>query len=224
CFFFQAEDGIRDRNVTGVQTCALPISLLLAGIGVSIAHAIFGFDLGIELSHDLILLVLLPPLLFEGAATTDLESFRENLPVTLTLAVVGLILSVVVLGVLGRFAFGFPILISLVFAAMILPTDPVSVLALFDELGAPERLSTLVEGESLLNDGTGVVIFSALLGIVESAGPNTDPSGLLTLDRLLETAIEIVVESGGGLVVGLVTGYIVYRVMINLDEHMTEVV
>src|SRR5699024_1429705 len=166
------------------------VALLLAGIGVSIAHAVVGFDLGIELSHDLILLVLLPPLLFEGAATTDLESFRENLPVTLTLAVVGLILSVVVLGVLGRFAFGFPILISLVFAAMILPTDPVSVLALFDELGAPERLSTLVEGESLLNDGTGVVIFSALLGIVESAGPNTDPSGLLTLDRLLETAIE----------------------------------
>src|SRR5699024_83984 len=94
----------------------------------------------------------------------------------------------------------------------------------FDELGAPERLSTLVEGESLLNDGTGVVIFSALLGIVESAGPNTDPSGLLTLDRLLETTIEIVISVGGGVAVGLLTGYIVYRVMINLDEHMTEVV
>lgn len=201
------------------------VALLLAGIGVSITHTVFGIPIfGITLSHDLILLVLLPPLLFEGAATTDLGSFRENFPPIITLSVVGLILSIIVLGALGRFAFGFPILIALLFAAMILPTDPVSVLALFDELGAPERLSTLVEGESLVNDGTGVVIFSALFAIIRSAGPNTDLSTLLTIERLVGTAFDIVVASAGGVAVGLLTGYIVYRVMINLDEHMTEVV
>jgi CPA1 family monovalent cation:H+ antiporter len=201
------------------------VALLLAGLGVSVVRAVFGIPVfDIQLSHDLILLVLLPPLLFEGAATTDLESFRRNLPPILTLAVVGLILSIIVLGVLGRFAFGFPILIALLFAAMILPTDPVSVLALFEELGAPERLSTLVEGESLVNDGTGIVIFSALFAIVQSAGPNTELSSLLTIERLVGTAFDIVVASIGGVVVGLLTGYIVYRVMINLDEHMTEVV
>jgi CPA1 family monovalent cation:H+ antiporter len=201
------------------------VALLLAGIGVSVVSAVLGTPLfDIRLSHDLILLVLLPPLLFEGAATTDLESFRENLPPILMLAVPGLILSIIVLGVLGRFAFGFPILISLLFAAMILPTDPVSVLALFDELGAPERLSTLVEGESLLNDGVGVVVFSALLAIVQSVGPNSELSGVLTLSRLGRTAFDIAVASGGGVVVGLLAGYIVYRVMINLDENMTEVV
>ncbi|EMA40984.1 Na+/H+ antiporter [Halococcus hamelinensis] len=202
------------------------IALLIAGFAVSGIQAIFGVQLfAIELSHDLILLVLLPPLLFEGAATTDLESFRANLGPILALAVPGVILSVVVLGFVGQYAFGFPLLVSLLFAAMILPTDPVSVLALFDELGAPERLSTLVEGESLLNDGVGVVIFSALLALTEeSIRTNTPASELLSLSRLASTAFEIALSSVGGVVVGLVAGYAVYRVMVNLDEHMTEIV
>ncbi len=110
------------------------IALLLAGLAVSV----LGINIDITLTHDLILLVLLPPLLFEGAATTDLDSFRENLVPVLVLAVPGLIVSILVLGVLGHYAFGYPLLLATLFAAMILPTDPVSVLALFEELGAPD--------------------------------------------------------------------------------------
>ncbi|WP_049997904.1 cation:proton antiporter [Halococcus sediminicola] len=202
------------------------IALLLAGFGISGIQAIFGIQLfDVQLSHDLILLVLLPPLLFEGAATTDLESFRENFVPIITLAVPGVLLSVLVLGYLGQFAFGFPLLISLLFAAMILPTDPVSVLALFDELGAPERLSTLVEGESLLNDGVGVVVFTALLALAEEARrTGLSASELLTLREIGTTTLDILVTSVGGMVVGLLAGYAIYRVMVNLDEHMTEIV
>ncbi|MFB6139023.1 MAG: cation:proton antiporter [Halosimplex sp.] len=197
------------------------IALLIAGFAASVA----GVAVRIHLSHDLILLVLLPPLLFEGAATTNLERLRRNLTPILTLAVVGLVGSVVALGFVGQYAFGFDLLVSLLFAAMILPTDPVSVLALFEELGAPERLSVLVEGESLVNDGVGVVLFSALLARVsaESAGHAAGP-GLFSLAGAAELAVDIAVTAGGGAVVGAVGGYLVYRVMINLDEHMTEIV
>ncbi|RBI64096.1 Na+/H+ antiporter [halophilic archaeon] len=196
------------------------IALLLAGLGVSILD----IHIDIALSHDLILLVLLPPLLFEGAATTDLESFRENLGPVVTLAVPGLILAILLLGWLGSYAFGYPLLLSLLFASMVLPTDPVSVLALFEELGAPERLATLVEGESLINDGVGVVVFSTLFVLITETDPATDLAELATLGTVGDATVEIVVASVGGMLVGLTAGYVVYRVMVNLDEHMTEIV
>lgn len=200
------------------------IALLLAGFCVSIVISTIDRPLIIEkisLSHDLILFILLPPLLFEGAATTEFERLRRNLRPVLALAVIGLLLSIVLLGVVGRSVFGFSLLVSLLFASMVLPTDPVSVLALFEELGAPERLSVIVEGESLLNDGVGVVVFSAFLTYVGS-GASTE--SLFTIGGLAQLAVDIVVVSMGGLVVGFVAGYAVYSVMINLNEHMTEIV
>lgn len=197
------------------------IALLLAGIVVSLS----GLHIDIELSHDLILLVFLPPLLFEGAATTDFGHFRNNIVPILAMAIPGLVLSILVLGWVGSYAFGVPLLIALLFASMILPTDPVSVLALFEELGVPDRLSVLVEGESLLNDGVGVVIFTALLNLVLlSQREGIELAALVTPDRIGSVVLEIVVASLGGLLVGIATGYAVYRVMRNLDEHMTEIV
>ncbi|PSP64059.1 sodium:proton antiporter [Halobacteriales archaeon QH_8_67_27] len=198
------------------------IALLLAGVAASVA----GVGLDIDLSHDLILLVLLPPLLFEGAATTDLERLRRNLVPILTLAVVGLLVSVLALGFVGQYAFGFDLLVALLFAAMILPTDPVSVLALFEELGAPDRLAVLVEGESLGTDGVGVVLFTALLARV-SAGDGGHGAGgpeLFSLAGAGDLGLNIAVTAGGGALVGAVGGYLVYRVMTRLDEHMTEVI
>ncbi|MUV59037.1 sodium:proton antiporter [Halogeometricum sp. CBA1124] len=193
------------------------IALLIAGFGASIV----GLEIDITLTHDIILLVVLPPLLFEGAATTDIDEFRSNFPVMLTLATVGLAASIVVVGLVATELLGYTLLIGLLFGTIVLPTDPVSVLALFKQVGAPDRLAVLVEGESLLNDGISVVIFSALLALVEAGDSAAD---LATIAGVGELAGGIVVSAGGGAVVGLAAGYLVYRVMANLDEHMTEIV
>nr|WP_239524432.1 cation:proton antiporter [Halogeometricum borinquense] len=173
------------------------------------------------LTHDIILLVVLPPLLFEGAATTDIDEFRSNFSVMLTLATVGLAASIVVVGVVSTRLLGYSLLLGLLFGTIILPTDPVSVLALFKQVGAPERLSVLVEGESLLNDGVAVVIFSALLALVEAGDSAAD---LATLEGIAELAGGIIFSAGGGAIVGLAAGYLIYRLMANLDEHMTEII
>jgi CPA1 family monovalent cation:H+ antiporter len=193
------------------------IALLIAGFGASIV----GLEIDITLTHDVILLVVLPPLLFEGAATTDIDEFRSNFPVILTLATVGLAASIVVVGVVATELLGYTLLIGLLFGTIVLPTDPVSVLALFKQVGVPDRLAVLVEGESLLNDGISVVIFSALLALVEAGDSAAD---LATIAGVGELAGGIVVSAGGGAIVGVAAGYLVYRLMANLDEHMTEIV
>lgn len=90
------------------------------------------------------------------------------------------------------------------FATIILPTDPAAVLSIFDELDVSERLAVTIEGESLLNDGVAVVIFSTLLAAFESSGSVT---ALATLDGLVSIAGDIAVVGGGGLALGAIVGY-----------------
>lgn len=176
-----------------VQRIHLPYTVVLVVVGL------VGFPAGfreVALTPDLILEVFLPALLFEGAYNVAVRRlWREIVPITL-LAVPGVILGTFVTGAVLRVALDLPWSEGLLFGALIASTDPVAVLALFKEVGAPRRLSLLVAGESLFNDGAAITLFAVILAAATS--------GRLDLGAGVGHFFLTVV---GALVIGTVIGY-----------------
>ncbi|MEP6355740.1 MAG: sodium:proton antiporter [Hyphomicrobiales bacterium] len=159
-------------------------------------------------------------LLFAGALHVNLNLMREQKwPIGL-MATFGVVLSTFIVGTLFYFAaslFGVPISFAwaLVFGALISPTDPVAVLSLLKSITIPDTLEAKIAGESLFNDGVGVVVFTIIVAVAVGAdGGNIDA---------LHIAELFFVEAVGGAVVGLVIGYLVYKMMAKIDHEMVEV-
>ena len=145
------------------------IGLLIVGILVGYLSSRIEFLAPmreVQLSPDIILFLILPTLLFEASINIDASLLRRNLLPILLLATVGLLISTAIVGIGISVATPLTLGTALLFGALISATDPVAVIALFKELGVPKRLSTLVDGESLFNDATAIVMFHILLGII----------------------------------------------------------
>ena len=170
-----------------------------------------------KLLPDLIFLILLPPLLFEGCVNIDLELFRRGGLAILLWAFLGTAITAAIVGFGLHQLFG-PTLgltpaMALLIGVVVSPTDPVSVLALFKELGVKRELAVLVEGESVLNDGVGVVLFLILLKLI-GGEPLTVANGVGIFFW----------EVGGGLLLGLTIGYLAFRLLAKIDDHLVEVI
>ena len=174
----------------------LPYSVGLVAAGVAIAF--IPNTPTLPLSRDLIFNILLPPLVFEAALQLPWRSFRRELPVVVTLAFFGVALAAAIVAAGMHFGLGWSWLGAALFGVLIAATDPVAVIAAFKEMNAEERLSMLVESESLLNDGVVAVAFAVLVGIATGASAGIGsivPSFLWTLfgGALIGAAVSAVI-------------------------------
>ena len=161
---------------------------------------------------------MLSALLFAGALHINLNDLAEEKLTIGVLATVGVALSTVIVGtatffVAGWLGFELPFVYALLFGALISPTDPIAVIALLKTAGVPKSLETKIAGESLFNDGIGVVIFLIILELATGHEPVT----------VAHAAALFLREAGGGALFGLAAGYLAYRMLKQVDNYQVEV-
>ncbi|MEJ6718437.1 MAG: sodium:proton antiporter [Akkermansiaceae bacterium] len=203
------------------------IGILLIGLGISLLLLLFGGDHLRESADSFVsqidfnrtvMEVMLSFLLFAGALHVNLGDLRDQKWVVAILASVGLVLSTFLVGTASYFVFSWtglnvPYLWCLVFGALISPTDPVAVLGILKKAGVPKSLETKITGESLFNDGVGVVVYLVLVGL---AAGQQDAS-VVSVGKLF------LLEVGGGVLLGGGVGYLAYWMLKTIDNYQVEI-
>lgn len=194
--------------LTKVIPIPFTVALFVLGILLALSIEIFPeikFLKAYQLHPDIILNVFLPILLFEAAFNLDSRRLIKNLVPILSLAVPALLISTFAVAILiSFFVPALPFSVALLFGALISATDPVAVVALFKEMGAPKRLTILVEGESLFNDGTALVVFGIILHTL-SLTPGEGEGISMIIAKGVFTLVRV---CGVGLAAGLLFGWL----------------
>jgi CPA1 family monovalent cation:H+ antiporter len=217
---------LRLPHTIGLVVIALTASLAIVILELvrpetNVSESVTGVLLGIDF-HDAVMNGMLSFLLFAGALHVDFSVFRSQSLAIGLMATLGILISTFLIGwvtwlLLNFFNIETPFIWALVFGALISPTDPVAVLGLFKTVHVPETLEAKMAGESLFNDGVGVVVFTVVLTIAAGSGGHGGEVTVMSVASLFVT------EAVGGTVLGLLAGYIGYRAMHHIDEHNLEV-
>lgn len=203
------------------------IGILLIGLVLSIVLLLFGGDSLRESADEFVtridfnravMDVMLSFLLFAGALHVNLGDLRDQKWLVASLASAGLLVSTTLVGCASYFVFSWtglevPFLWCLVFGALISPTDPVAVLGILKKVGVPKSLETKITGESLFNDGVGVVVYLVLVGLAVGQAEVSAAS----VSRLFA------VEVGGGLLLGGILGFAAYWMLKTIDNYQVEI-
>jgi Na+:H+ antiporter len=211
---------LRLPRTIGLMAIALAMTVvlvILASLGVIRLHETAAFVLSIDFSQVL-LHGMLAFLLFAGALHVDLRGLLDQVFPVAVLSTVGVVVATFVAGTLFWLVAGWlwgslSFIYGLLFGALIAPTDPIAVLGIMKKSGVPKPLETVFSGESLFNDGVGVVVFLTILGVaLGHEKPGFGPVALFLL-----------VEAAGGAVLGLGLGWFAYRLLRSVDAYQVEV-
>jgi CPA1 family monovalent cation:H+ antiporter len=184
------------------------IALVLAGVALGASRLIRP----VALDPAIVLQVFLPILLFQAAISTDARRLRENLAPVALLSVPGMLLTVFAAGAMLRRGLGFDWPHALLLGAMLATTDTIAVIASFAKVRAPVRFTTIVENESLFNDGTALVAFTTLLGLAQR-GSFDARQGLL----------ELAWVTAAGLAGGAAVGWLAALAARHTEDHLMEI-
>jgi len=219
---------------------------LLASLGVlalefvypasNVEETITSVVKGIEFS-DALLEGMLGLLLFAGALHVKIADLRAEWPAVLLMATMGVGLSTAIAGFGFSWITGMPLLIALVFGALISPTDPVAVLGVLRDAKLDKRLETKIAGESLFNDGVGYVVYLVLIGlafpmaggghgeshVAAEAGHLAAEVAQYNASPITDAAILFAQEALGGMALGLALGWLAWRIMRRIDDYSLEV-
>ncbi len=195
------------------------IAILIVGqFNVAVLNAVKGIVANIDFP-EVLLEVMLSFLLFAGALHTDMALMREQKWSILSFATFGVLTSTFLIGgiffyVFPLIGFTIPFIHCLLLGALISPTDPIAVLGILKKAKVPKNLEIVITGESLFNDGVGVVIFLTILEVATLGVGEVTPT---------EVAVLFGEEVGGGLILGAGLGFITYKMMKSIDHYQTEV-
>lgn len=213
------------------------VALVLTGLGV----AILGLaPQGATITHDLVFILFLPPLLYQAGLHLDLDHLRRAALPVILMAFPGVLLTMFAVALplralipeaviesvaplVEEFGAGGALwIVAVLFGVAVAPTDPISVLATFKTANVPARLKTLVEGESLFNDATAVAAFTLLAPIVIAAANPADTSHAPDDLSAINAILTFVKVTGLGTVIGLAIGLVVYNLLRILHDHTLE--
>ena len=187
---------------------ALPYSVALVLFGLGLA--IIGPDVRLPVSPELLLAIVLPGLVFEAAFRTDVEVLRPAAAGVLLLAIPGVVVVAAIVAIVLSTTSGLTFTEAFLVGAMVAATDPAAVLSTFRRARVPARLATIVEMESLVNDGTGIVLFALALETLSGGG------------SLGGSIVGFVVSIVGSSVLGALLGGAAARLVRGVDDHLTE--
>ncbi len=197
--------------VASLSVMVLDVFMPELGLSATIKSAVESLEFS-----DTLLEGMLGLLLFAGALHVKLSDLREQAWTVALMATIGVALSTAIAGLGLYFVMGVPLLIALVFGALISPTDPVAVLGVLREANLRKSLETQIAGESLFNDGVGYVVFLFLIGLAFPAVAHGEASVGAALILFTKEAL-------GGAVLGFVLGWIVFQMMKRIDDYPLEV-